>query len=129
MSDGECLNCGEVGNWCACGERDAVPASRNELRCEDCNSELVMVGWTAGGLDMTEPVESYDCPLCRVKADRAALHEAAWRLSTWAASINWDGRGNTQSWLEGLRERIEAVQAFGKPQTAPQPEGGQGGKR
>ncbi len=42
--------------------------------------------------------------------------EAGYLLSTWAASINWKAGntsfgGNTQEWLDGLRERIETVQA------------------
>lgn len=40
------------------------------------------------------------------------LRKAAWALSTYAASINWDGSRNQSDWLEGLRERIEAVQAL-----------------
>lgn len=31
-------------------------------------------------------------------------------LSTWAASINWDGGQNTLEWLDGLRDRINRVQ-------------------
>jgi hypothetical protein len=41
------------------------------------------------------------------------LREAAWELSTYAASINWDDEEpNTLDWLAGLAERIEAVQAL-----------------
>lgn len=40
----------------------------------------------------------------------AQVKTAAWALSTWAASINWDGSGHPAAWLEGLRERIEKVQ-------------------
>ncbi len=40
------------------------------------------------------------------------LHLAAYKLSTWAATINWDGSGNMHDWLEGLAERINAVQAL-----------------
>ncbi len=36
--------------------------------------------------------------------------DAGYKLSTWAATINWDGTGNTAAWLDGLRERIERVQ-------------------
>jgi len=35
-------------------------------------------------------------------------------LSTWAAAINWDGSPNLQGWLDGLRERVEFVQALTK---------------
>ncbi|MCV9964057.1 hypothetical protein OIU34_19435 [Pararhizobium sp. BT-229] len=45
-------------------------------------------------------------------ADLAAFIEAAWQLSTWAASIHWDGRGNTEEWLGDLRAKIELVQAM-----------------
>lgn len=49
----------------------------------------------------------------------APLHRAAWELSTYAASVRWDPKArNTQDWLDGLRERIEAVQAFGCPDGA-----------
>ena len=42
-----------------------------------------------------------------------AAARLGYRLSTWAATIRWDhrDRNNTPEWLDGLRERIEAVQA------------------
>lgn len=43
-------------------------------------------------------------------------NDAAWKLSTWAASIDWTGtEPNTREWLLGLRERIERVQAVFTP--------------
>ena len=42
--------------------------------------------------------------------DLSGFVEAAWRLSTWAACVNWDGSENQKDWLDGLRERIELVQ-------------------
>lgn len=38
-----------------------------------------------------------------------------WELSTYAASIHWDRRKNTPEWMDGLRERIESLQALGEP--------------
>jgi hypothetical protein len=38
--------------------------------------------------------------------------DAAFKLSTMAASINWDGGPNTPEYLGQLRERIETVQAM-----------------
>jgi hypothetical protein len=35
---------------------------------------------------------------------------AGYRLSTWAASISWDGAENLVAWLAGLKERILDVQ-------------------
>lgn len=36
-------------------------------------------------------------------------------LSNWAAAINWNRRRNTREWMDGLRERIEYLQAFVGP--------------
>lgn len=53
--------------------------------------------------------------------DYAALHAAASELASYAAAIKWSAREtNTADWLNGLAERIEAVQAFGPPD-APAP--------
>lgn len=41
---------------------------------------------------------------------RAAL-DAAYGLSTYVASIRWDGSRNSREWLEGLREGIIDTQA------------------
>lgn len=38
------------------------------------------------------------------------LATLGWRLSTYAASINWDGSRNERDWLTGLQECIEAYQ-------------------
>lgn len=40
-----------------------------------------------------------------------ACLRAAWELSTYAASIHWDGGRNGREWLAGFREHIEDVQA------------------
>lgn len=48
-------------------------------------------------------------------AERITLRERArlgYELSTYAAAIRWDGSKNTQEWMDGLRERIEAVQSL-----------------
>lgn len=44
--------------------------------------------------------------------DLGTFVDAAYGLSTWAASINWDGRGNTKEWLTELETKIELVQAM-----------------
>lgn len=44
--------------------------------------------------------------------DLGAFVDAAYRLSTWAAAINWDGSGNTKEWLAELETKIELVQAM-----------------
>lgn len=44
-----------------------------------------------------------------------AMHQLAalgWRLSTYAASIHWDGSPNERDWLTGLQECIEAYQGM-----------------
>lgn len=47
-----------------------------------------------------------------VPATLSEFAEAAFQLSTMAASINWDGSPNTPEYLEQLRDRIEIVQAM-----------------
>lgn len=50
-----------------------------------------------------------------VTTERDALRaraEAGYQLSTWAATINWKPGDNQPEWLDGLRERIEKVQAL-----------------
>jgi hypothetical protein len=44
-------------------------------------------------------------------ADWRALAERGYQLSKYAAAIRWDRRRNTVAWMNGLREKIEAVQA------------------
>lgn len=48
--------------------------------------------------------------LAAAHVTRTTLDRAAWELSTYAASIHWDGGRNTRDWLAGLRDRIRAVQ-------------------
>lgn len=38
------------------------------------------------------------------------LAKLGYHLSTYAASIRWDGRRNLKSWMDGLHEEIMAVQ-------------------
>lgn len=45
------------------------------------------------------------------KANLADLARLGFDLSTYAAAINWDGRGNEPLYLEGLRALIEKYQA------------------
>lgn len=35
MSDGECMSCGEVGNWCRCDEDKPEPARLIQV-CDKC---------------------------------------------------------------------------------------------
>ena len=39
-----------------------------------------------------------------------ALRDSAWALSTWAGSLDWTSSVHDDTWLKGLRERIESVQ-------------------
>ena len=77
----------------------------------------------SGGADVSDLVVGHSefTAYPRSTADWVAVYEtlpenhmakAGYRLSTYAASINWDGKRNTKEWLAGLRERIEAVQAL-----------------
>lgn len=51
-----------------------------------------------------------------VSPPESSLSRAAAALSTWAASINWWPEDtNTADWLDGLRERIKAVQVLTCP--------------
>ncbi|MBY3432920.1 hypothetical protein HFN89_01850 [Rhizobium laguerreae] len=49
-------------------------------------------------------------PSPRTQTDLESYVEAAYELSTWAACIKWDGSGNTEEWLDDLREKIEHLQ-------------------
>lgn len=53
------------------------------------------------------PLLGVDLP---ITVGRDAIDQLAWDLSTWAAAVDWGGGGNTEDWLRGLRDRIEAVQ-------------------
>jgi hypothetical protein len=53
-----------------------------------------------------------DTDTITVPANLTEFVDAAYGLSTMAAAINWDGRGNRRAWLASLREKIETVQAM-----------------
>lgn len=73
--------------------------------CHSCGDELGRLAtWT-------------NCPECeaweRCNEGIAALSELVelgYELSSYAASIRWDGQENTKEWLEGLEERINTLQ-------------------
>jgi hypothetical protein len=96
-----------------------------EEQCDRLEAKLRQFEWVQQGIAWVcldcggiKPAHAPGCELhamidVKVKAARrAALESAAWALSTWAASIDWEGGRSPAKWLEGLRERIEAVQAL-----------------
>ncbi len=61
-----------------------------------------------------EEVEA-NARLIAVAPDLRKLADLGWKLSTWAAAINWGmDETNTKEWLDGLRERINIYQAAHK---------------
>jgi hypothetical protein len=64
--------------------------------------------------DMAVVLNALPQLLSDLRAYREALR-LGYALSTNAAAVNWNGRGNRREWLEGLRDDIEAFQeAYGK---------------
>ena len=53
--------------------------------------------------------------------------KAGYKLSAWAASINWKSGDNTAEWLEDLQSLIVEVQHFAKKAELELPEGAMGG--
>lgn len=67
-----------------------------------------------GGCCVEEQLRIYN-ERDETRAERDRFREAAWSLSTYAASIRWNPREcNTPEWLEGLRRKIEEVQAIAR---------------
>jgi len=74
--------------------------------------DAITAEWNAGQND--EMDEYIPALVDELRSLRLAF-EDGYALSTWAASIKWSDRAtNTQEWLDGLRKRIENVQAHGE---------------
>jgi len=73
--------------------------------------DAIKTEWNGGADEMDEYIPALVDELYSL---RLAFADG-YALSTWAASIKWNDRDtNTQEWLDGLRERIERVQAHGE---------------
>jgi hypothetical protein len=87
-------------------------------RCEECNCELVFVGVRHGEYDMGEPVEEYDCPLCRAneRAEKAERERDEARVQRDAANQAREYLGKGHDVLEAAlaqaRAEIERLMAY-----------------
>lgn len=92
-------------------EEQAKPSPNNALIATLCDA--ARIGWELGEAATGQP--EYLKTVGELKAEVERLNvrvEAGYKLSTYAASITWEEGDNTQVWLDGLRERIEKVQAL-----------------
>lgn len=103
-----------------CGEQpehDYFPVSNypHELYCDKC---IGLVATQKKDFEEAAAAWNRRAPspvAAQPVAPQVSASQAAWELSTWAATINWDGGSNTQDWLCGLEERIGRVQKLGEP--------------
>ena len=63
---------------------------------EDCDHHILI-----DHIDKDEAIKLWNC---RLKEQE--LMKTGWRLSAYAATINWDGSRNRKGWLRGLHELI-----------------------
>lgn len=102
MMDGECLECGEVGNWCKCdGEiadnTDALIEAMKHgfaarLADVEARAEAVKNDFATRLADAEDALETH-------KARIAELRQALIRLACYAAIAESE---NTREWMDGL---------------------------
>lgn len=110
-----CPHCGGAGRQMERWANVSMPTAR--ISCADNCGASVEVSTDWGTKDMKGAMAKARAAWNRrplPKADPRFEHfaTAAYDLSTWAACINWRGKGNEKEWLDGLREKIETVQSL-----------------
>lgn len=92
-----------------------LPTAR--ISCAESCGAAVEVTDNRGSMDMKGAMAKARAawnrrPVPEVDARFEHFATAAYDLSTWAACINWRGKGNQKEWLDELREKIETVQSL-----------------
>lgn len=107
-----CPHCGGAGREMERWANVSMPTAR--ISCEeDCGAAVeVATDWGAKDMKgaMAKARTAWNRRAAPAEFERFAT--AAYELSTWAACINWRGKGNEKEWLDELREKIETVQSL-----------------